>query len=127
MTFDEALQAIHPIDADFMFTSPTLFVCKEETYQYAAFLSIRPHAARQTKYFGGVIIALANRTDIRTIADAENKTIEAVSLSSLGGSQIQEAIMRKHGLDLLMTPRLVRISRGQMLMPTHHTHTHTRT
>lgn len=57
------------------------------------------------KQFGGVIITLANRTDIATISDLHNKIIASASISGLGSGQMQFREMQIHNMSYINDPK----------------------
>eukprot|EP00873_Tetraselmis_striata_P015852 jgi/Tetstr1/436116/TSEL_024963.t1 len=99
---------------DLLFVNPALFSCLELEYEASALTTlINFRRGFQLDRFYGVIFTRADRTDIRTLADLQDKIVEAGSLSGLGAAQLQWNELQAHGLDFLNDPAQVRFAYNQ--------------
>lgn len=62
---------------------------------------------KEQTVFAGVIYARADRDDIRTLSDIEGKRVSAVSLTSLGGMQMQWETLFANEIDLMTKAAMV--------------------
>lgn len=91
MVLPEMEQAIQSRRIDFVMTNPGHYILMSRRYGLGAPLAtmIGQEAGKAASAFGGVIFTLANRDDIQTLEDLNQKTIAAVSVDSMGGYQVQ--------------------------------------
>lgn len=86
---------------DFLLTNPEHFALLRAQYGLSAIATLIPladgHPAGQ---FGGVVVTLTGRADIRTLADLRGKTIASPSASSLGAYAMQGWELMKVGVDI---------------------------
>ena len=97
-------------NVDFIYVNPSAFSCIESEYGASSLVSQVSHRKvygvnYYLKQFGGVIMTLANRTDIVDITDLRGKIIAAASISGLGSGQMQFRQMLLAGLDYLNDPK----------------------
>ena len=108
---------------DFIYVNPSAFSCIESEYGASSLASQVSHRKvfgvnYYLKQFGGVIMTLANRTDIMDITDLRGKRIAAASISGLGSGQMQFRQMLLAGLDYLNDPKqLVFTSNQDSIVP----------
>src|SRR5512140_193111 len=85
---------------DVVFTTPNHFILLQHTAGVSAPLATL--LTREGKYelsgYGGVILARADRDDIRSLADLAGKHIAVVSTDAFGGFQMQAAELVEAGL-----------------------------
>ncbi|BAO80887.1 signal transduction histidine kinase [Serpentinimonas raichei] len=100
---DAALnRALERGQIDFLLTSPGHYMIVRRQFPLAGLLAtlIRQDNGQQTTQLGGVIIALAARTDLRTLADLEGQRIAALPPRTLAGYQIQAYELLQAGFDV---------------------------
>lgn len=87
---------------DFLLTSPGHYLIVRRQFPLAGLLAtmIRQENGQQTTQLGGVIIARADRSDLRTLADLEGQRIAALHPRTLAGYQIQAYELLQAGFDL---------------------------
>lgn len=97
---DQIADAVNRETIDFVLTNTGNYVELEYYYGVSrlATLKNRRKGRIYTK-FGAVIIALANREDIRTLQDLAGKRFAAVSPNAFGGYQMAWYELKKQGLD----------------------------
>lgn len=100
--YDELENAISQHSIDFVFTNPAHYILM--TYRNglsSPLVTLVTHEhGRTLDKFGGVIIARADRADIRVLEDLRGQTVAAVTTGSLGGYQAQAAELLSQGIDL---------------------------
>jgi ABC-type phosphate/phosphonate transport system substrate-binding protein len=95
---------------DFLYVNPSAFSCIESEYtarSLASQISRRNVGGNvyNLKKFGGVIMARADRDDIESIYDLEDKIVAAASISGLGSGQMQFLEMQRAGMSYINDPK----------------------
>ena len=87
-----------------MFTYPSQMACLDSQFHANAIATVQslrraptpPYAPVNVSHFGGVFFALANRTDINSLADLAGKRLEGADVTSLGAAQSQWHELEAH-------------------------------
>ena len=89
-------------EIDFLFTSPGHYMIVRRNIPVTGLLAtlIRQENWQQTTHLGGVIIARADRSDLRTLPDLYGRRIAALPLRTLAGYQVQAFELVQAGFDL---------------------------
>jgi serine/threonine protein kinase/ABC-type phosphate/phosphonate transport system substrate-binding protein len=95
---------------DYIYVNPSAYSCIESEYDANSLASqvskrVIGGEVYNLKKFGGVIAALAERDDISSIQDLNNKIVAAASISGLGSGQMQFKEMIDHGMNHLQDPK----------------------
>lgn len=101
LNYPEMERAIKNRQADIVLTQPADYVHLAYVvglYSPLATL-VEQDGKNSFSEFGGVIVTLANRTDIKTLADLKGKRIAVSQKESLGGYLMQAYELLKSGLD----------------------------
>jgi len=87
---------------DFLLTSPGHYVIVRRQFPLAGLLAtlIRHENGQQTMELGGAIIARAERSDLRTLADLEGQHIAALPPRAFAGYQVQVYELLQAGFDV---------------------------
>ncbi len=95
-------KAIKQHKIDFILTSPGHYVRLEKQFLISSALMtlINKYNDKLMASFGGVIFSLANKEELPTLKDIENKIIAATSPDSLGGFQMQAYELHNIGISL---------------------------
>lgn len=103
----EAELAAHRLD--FVLTNPGHYVQLRHANGMSGVLAtmIEDEGGTEIHSFGGVIFAMADRADIRSIADVKGKRIAVVGTGSLGGYQAQAYELAKTGIRLPADAKLL--------------------
>jgi hypothetical protein len=75
-----------------VFTYPSVYTCVDAQFQVNAIATVQnlrrlptpPYATVPLSHFGGVFFALANRSDITSVADLPGLRLEGADLTNLG-------------------------------------------
>src|SRR5574343_114093 len=107
--YPELEAAIQRREVNFILTNPGHYVALAERQSVRAPLATMLGKAEGhlLSHFGGVIVTLAERNDIRRLSDIRGKQVAASSLSSLGSYQAQMFELEQIGLDPQRDVRLV--------------------
>jgi len=90
MTYNEINLAMKERKIDFLLTNPAHYIIHEKNaHLFRLATVIYSKKGTDISSFGGVILTLADRDDIKSIKDLKNKKIAAVKKGSLGGYQAQ--------------------------------------
>lgn len=115
--FQEMYDSVSAGSVDFVYTNPGMFACLEAEFGLTAIATqTNKRQGQVLSKFGGVFIALANRTDLNGLGDIRGKILEAVSISGLGAAQLQWKTMVDNGYSFLNDPKQVRFSGNQNLI-----------
>eukprot|EP00873_Tetraselmis_striata_P018919 jgi/Tetstr1/439183/TSEL_027628.t1 len=99
---------------DLVFVNPAMFSCMELEHQATAIATlVNFRRGFQLDRYHGVIFTRADRADINTLEDAQDKIVEAASISSLGAAQLQWQELLANGMDFLNMPAQIRFSHDQ--------------
>ena len=100
--YPELEAAIARRRVDFVLTNPGHYVLLAHSNGLSAPLATQVGDAggQPLSGFGGVIFSLAQRADIRTLADLRGKTLATISTGSLGGYQTQAYELARNGIRL---------------------------
>ncbi|KAA0874161.1 EAL domain-containing protein [Nitrincola tapanii] len=99
--YPELNQAVARRSVDFVLTNPAHYVFLAQRFQLPDPLAtlINLEGGQPVTQFGGVIVRLAERTDIQRLDQLEGLTIAAVSVESLGGYLTQAYELLKQGIN----------------------------
>ena len=98
--FAELEAAVAAGEIDFVLANPVSYLYLEEEFGVTRLAShTREVAGRLISRFGGVIIAHADRTDVRTLADIHGKSLGAVHELDFGGWWMALREFKAAGLD----------------------------
>lgn len=102
MVLPELEQAIQSRQIDFVMTNPGHYVLMSRRYGLGAPLAtmVGQEGGKAASAFGGVIFTLAERDDIKTLADLSHKSIAAVSTESMGGYQMQAYELQRRDVNI---------------------------
>jgi ABC-type phosphate/phosphonate transport system substrate-binding protein len=106
---------------DFIYLNPSAYSCIDSEYEAPSLVS---QVSRRNvggnvydlKKFGGVIAALADRDDIRSILDLKDKVVAAASISGSGSGQMQFKRMVDNGMNYLQDPKQLVFTSDQALV-----------
>ncbi|MEN6586639.1 MAG: diguanylate cyclase [Sulfuricella sp.] len=100
--YPELEAAITRGELDFVLTNPGHYVLLAHRNGLSAPLAtlISKDSGLPLSDFGGVIFTLAQRADIRTLADLRGKTLATIGTGSLGGYQMQAHELARAGIRL---------------------------
>ena len=95
-------EALERGQIDFLLTSPGHYLIVRRQFPLAGLLAtmIRQENGQPTTHLGGVVIARADRSDLRTLADLKGQRIAALHPRTLAGYQIQAYELLQAGFDL---------------------------
>ena len=95
-------EALERGQIDFLLTSPGHYMIVRRQFPLAGLLAtmIRQENGQPTTHLGGVVIARADRSDLRTLADLKGQRIAALHPRTLAGYQIQAYELLQAGFDL---------------------------
>lgn len=114
LNFSEVFDYVGSSRIDFVFCNTAAFTCLMVEFSAAALASmINLRAGHALERFAGVIISRADST-FRTVHSLRNARVEAVSISGLGGMQLQQAELLAHGLDVMTEARRLTFTGNQM-------------
>ena len=102
LDYPELEQAVSERRVDFVLTNPAHFVLLSRRLGLSAPLAtliVEEHGIPLTS-FGGVIFALAERTDLKQLSDLKGKRLVAPELGSFGGYQMQAYELALAGVHL---------------------------
>jgi len=108
-TYPELEQAIREQRVDVVLTQPAHYILmssEEGLYSPLATL-VESDNGLALSEFGGVIVKLASRTDIRSLSDIQGKRIATSSTESLGGYLVQAYELKKLGIDVAKDDTLI--------------------
>ena len=114
-TYAELEAAVREKRVDFVLTQPAHYAVlahREALHSPLASL-LEEEAGQVLASFGGVILALANRDDIRELKDLRGKRISLTSRQSLGAYLAQAVELREVGIELPHDARLIESSAQQ--------------
>ncbi len=98
--FAELEAAVAAGEIDFVLANPVSYLYLEEEFGVTRLAShTQEVAGRLISRFGGVIIARADRTDVRTLADIRGKSLGAVHELDFGGWWMALREFKAAGLD----------------------------
>ncbi len=100
LSFHEINTAVERGEVDFITANPSIYVELEARYRVDRLATMKktgPSGAPVTR-LGGVIIARADRSDIKSLEDLRGKSFMAVDETSLGGWMAGLREMRKKGI-----------------------------
>ena len=102
LTYAEFNEAAKANQLDFMFTNPEHYIYLSAKYEATRMATlIRANiSGKELTQFGGVIIARADRDDLKTLQDLKGKNIAAVDELSLGGYLAQRQVLAENGIDI---------------------------
>jgi len=87
-------------NVDFVLVNPAIYVMLEVKHGVSRLATLRNGTNGHARnLFGGVIFTRADRDDINRLEDLAHKRFMAVDPTSLGGFEMANAELRKHGLD----------------------------
>jgi len=102
LDFDEIEPSIQSSDIHFILVNPSIYVVMEVRHRITRIATLsRQIAGKHYDVFGGVIFALKERSDIKSLSGLKNKTMMAVDKTSLGGYQMAIRELNESGIDLL--------------------------
>ena len=102
LDYPELEAAISRGELDFVLTNPGHYVLLAHRNGLSAPLAtlISNESGQPLSDFGGVIFSLAQRADLRTLADLRGKTLSTIGTESLGGYQMQAYELARIGIRL---------------------------
>jgi PAS domain S-box-containing protein len=94
-------RAVARHELDMVLTNPEHYVLLRSRYGLAAQATLMPMVEGfPVNQFGGVILARADRADLKSFADLKGKRLAAPSEQSLGGYLMQRWALQQHGVDI---------------------------
>jgi serine/threonine protein kinase len=95
---------------DFVYASPSLFVCLEAEFGAQSLVStinqrVTGNRTFALSQFGGVIAARADNIEIHSLKDMKGKILAADTMLSSGGAQMQFREMQNTGLSYINDPK----------------------
>ncbi|MEI7843704.1 MAG: EAL domain-containing protein [Gallionellaceae bacterium] len=104
---DKLKDAVKNGEIEFLLSNPEQYVFFRADYGLAALATLNNFAAgKPVSKFGGVIFALADRTDLNTLADLKGKKISAVGERSFAAYLIQRWDLYQQGIDIQETSKV---------------------
>lgn len=109
LNYAELGKALEENRLDFVLTNPGHYVQLRHKNNMSGALAtlVESNKGASSEYFGGVIIARRDRTDIRELGQLKGKTIAVVSTGSLGGYQAQALELLHAGVRLARDTRVL--------------------
>ncbi len=117
LTYPELDEAVHAHKVDFVLTQPGHYIqlsYREKLFSPLATL-VEIDNGLALANFGGVIVSLSSRQDIRVPADLRGKRIATSSSTSLGSYQMQAGELLDHGIDLSKDVQVIETGQPQDL------------
>ncbi|EGD74805.1 TKL/DICTY4/DRK protein kinase [Salpingoeca rosetta] len=111
VAFSDFVNSVSKGELDFTYCNPTLFSCIESGEEMAPLLTVRNfRLGHELTVFAGVIFTAASRDDINTLEDVRGKRLSGVSMTSLGGFQMQYGMLHVAGIELMTDFAMVAFS-----------------
>jgi phosphate/phosphite/phosphonate ABC transporter binding protein len=100
LDFADVEPAIADGSVEFVLVNPAIYVALEINHGVSRIATLKTCSGDVARnVFGGVIFTRADRDDINSIADLPGKRFMAVDPTSLGGYQMAQAELLRHGID----------------------------